>query len=141
MPEPTASSAAGAAAVLAKLGGLLGAGVVGALLVAAVDPAEALPDPKARRRLIALQVIVAGVVSTLCTKIVVRWLDATFDFIDLRGGGFDEWAEVALPVALLLGALSWGLLGAVVKLRALVRERGADAVADTIGLDDQEARS
>lgn len=145
MPDPTMPSAAGLAAAakygwLAKMIGLLGAGAAGALIVAAVDPAEALPDPRKRRRLIALQVVVAGVVSTTCTRIVVRWLDASFGFIDLSGGDLDQWAEVALPVALLLGAMSWGVLGALVKLRALVRDHGAEAIASRFGLEDEGDR-
>ena len=44
----------------------------------------------------------------------------------------EAWLEIALPVALVIGALSWGVLGALVKLRALIRERGAAAVADRV---------
>lgn len=145
MPADGASGAAAGLAAAAKYGwlakfvGLIGAGAVGAILIAAVDPAEAMPDPKKRRKLIFWQVVSAGVVSLIFTKIIVRWLDAHLDFIDLSSGDIDEWAEVALPVALLLGAMSWGVLGAMVKLRTLIQNRGARALAARLGLPAETA--
>ena len=44
--------------------------------------------------------------------------------------------EVSGPVFFVIGSLSWGLAGAVVHLRRMIADRGADAVADKIGLKD-----
>lgn len=113
-----------------KLGSLAGIGVVGALLIAAVDPTEVEPDPRKRKRLIVAQVLTAGVMSTVFTLPVVRWLDYVSDWINLgRGASIEDWFEIAMPVGLLIGALSWGIVGALVKLRKLIRERGADEIA------------
>jgi len=144
MTEPASSAAAGIAAwklgLLTKLGGLLGAGVIGGLLAAAADPAEAMPDRRKRFKLIVTQVTAGGTLSIACTPAVVRWLDSTLDWIDLDACAtmhdcIGRWAEVALPVALLIGALSMGILGAAVKLRAIVRDRGAAALAKKAGLE------
>jgi hypothetical protein len=136
MTEPASTAAAGMAAwkfgLLAKLGVLIGAGALGAMLIAAVDPAEAEPDPKKRRKLIFAQVVSAMVFSSFFTKPVVRWLDYALDWIDLSAGGAEAWLEIALPVGLLIGALSWGALGALVKLRKIIAERAAKAVADRV---------
>lgn len=141
MTEPASSAVAGIAAwklgLLGKLGALLGAGGIGALLIAAVDPAEAVADRKQRRRLIFTQVIVAGVMASMCTSAVVRWLASWNPWMQMAT--FEDWGEVALPVGLFIGALSWGVLGALVKLRALVKERGAEAVAARIHLVEPAA--
>lgn len=138
MTEPATSAVAGVAAwkmgLLSKLGVLVGGGALGALLIAAVDPAEAEPDPRKRRRLIFTQVLVAGAMSMTFTPATVRWLASWNDWIQLGSGNFEAWAEVTLPVALTIGALGWGMLGAAVKLRQMVRDRGADAIAEKAGL-------
>jgi hypothetical protein len=140
MPEPTSSTAAGAVAfaakygLLAKLGALLATGVLGAVLIAAVDPAEAMPDPKKRRKLIFMQVVVALIVAGIFGKFVTSWLGKPGGWFAVDPSDLGAWIELAMPVGLTLGALSWGLIGAAVKLRILLAERGADAIADKVGL-------
>lgn len=134
MAEP--ASGAGAGFLAAKLGALLGAGALGAILIAAIDPYEAIQDPKKRRRLIFTQVLVAAVMAGFFTLPAVRMLDHLVSWIDLRAPGttIEDWLEVVSPVGLLIGALSWGILGAIVKLRQLIRDRGADVLGGRVGL-------
>lgn len=119
----------------AKLAALVGTGTIGALLVAAVDPAEALPDPKARRKLIFGQVVSAAVVAPMFTPATVRALDSTFAWVQATSS-VEAWAAVAMPVGLLWGCLAWGILGAMVKLRQIVRDRAAGVLAKRAGLTD-----
>lgn len=141
MAADGASGAAGLAfaakyGVFAKLGALLGAGAVGAILIAAVDPAEAIPDPKKRRKLIASQVAAAGVVCGMCGPLVVRWLGRADGWFPVPAGDIGGWVELAMPVGLILGGMSWGLIGAMVKLRQLIAARGAGAIADRVGIKE-----
>jgi hypothetical protein len=124
----------------AKLGALLGAGALGALLIAAVDPAEAMPDPKKRRRLIFVQVIAAIVVCGFFGPGLVSWLVKPTGWVPVPAGDILALIEVVMPVGLLLGALSWGLIGVIVKLRHLIATRGADVVAKHVGLSNQEGQ-
>lgn len=134
MSEP-ATTAAGAAAVwkmglLSKLAILLSVGTLAGLLMAAVDPAEAEPDPRKRRRLIFGQVIAAAIFAPMFTPMCVKWLVSHFPILTITD--FESWSTVALPVGLVIGALSWGVLGAFVKARSIIRERAAQAVADKV---------
>ena len=141
MAADGASGAAGLAfaakyGVFAKLGALLGAGAVGAILIAAVDPAEAIPDPKKRRKLILTQVVTAAVVCGMCGPLAVRWLGRAGGWFPVTPGDVGSWVELAMPVGLVLGGLSWGLIGALVKLRQLIAARGAAAIADRVGIKE-----
>lgn len=132
-----AQAAAGAGAVgIVKIAALLGGGALGALVIAAVDPAEAEPDPKKRRRLIFSQVMVASVVAGVFGKLVTTWLGKPGGWIPIEPGNVEAWIELGMPVGLVLGALSWGLVGVLVKLRKVIAERAADAVANKVGLGD-----
>lgn len=115
----------------AKIAAVVASGTIGALLIAAVDPGEVLQDPKKRRRLIYLQVMCAAILAPIMTPVTVRWLDSTFDFMRVSVS-LEQWSEVALPVALFWGAMAWGILGAMVKLRMIIKNRGADAVSDKL---------
>ena len=134
MPADGASGAAAAGlawklGLIQKLAALVSVGAVGALVMAAVDP-------PATRKALFLQSLAAGLMSILFTPGIVRWLDSIFEFIDMRGADVEQWAEVALPVGFILGALSWGILGAMVKLRALVKDRGAETLLKRTGLGE-----
>ena len=125
MTEPTtaiaasavgaAKSAAGQAAIakLIALLSLLGTGAVGALVMAAVDP------PRSRRQLF-LQAVVAGVTACYFAAAAARLLGAM---------------EYELQIGFLIGALSWGAVGALVKLRTLIRDRAPDVIAAKAGLE------
>lgn len=129
MTEP-ASSAAGAAAawklgLFGKLAALLLSGVVGAAIIAAVDP------PKTRLMLFA-QAATAGIVSIIFTPIAVRVLDHYVAWFNAQTASGVEMLEVVLPVGFLIGALSWGFVAAAAKLREIIRERGAAALANHV---------
>lgn len=133
MTEP-ASSAAGAVAawklgLLHKLVALFGIGAVGAALMS-------LYDPPASRRALFAQALAAGVVALTFTLPALRWLDSAVGWIDLADGDPAQWLEVALPVGFLLGSVSWGGIGALVKLRSLIRDRAAQALASKAGLTE-----
>jgi hypothetical protein len=113
-----------------KLLSLIGVGAIGAVVMAAVEP------PKSRRALFA-QALAAGVMAPIFTPAAVRALSSA-GFVDLAGAGIERWGEVALPVGFLIGSLSWGFVGALVKIRAMLPDRGADAVARRVGLDARE---
>jgi hypothetical protein len=141
MAADGASGAAGLAfaakyGLFAKLGALLAAGAVGAVLIAAVDPAEAMPDPKKRRKLIFTQVVAAGVVCGGFGPLAVRWLGRADGWFPVAASDVGGWVELAMPVGLVLGGLSWGLIGATVKLRQLIAARGASAIADRVGIKE-----
>jgi hypothetical protein len=125
-PASTAGAVFGA-----KMASALGAGALGALVMAMVDP------PKTRGQL-AAQSFVAGVCSIVGTPLTARWLDSVFDFIDLSAtASVPQVLEVFTPVAFLIGALSWGIMGALVQFRRMVRERGAAKLAKAAGLDPE----
>lgn len=128
MTEPTSSSAAGVMAwKLLGLSALISAGVLGAVFMAAFDP------PKDRKTLF-VQGAVAGTTSLIFGPLLVRWFDSWVDFIDLAKATHLEALEVAAPIYLLTGALSWGVFAAIAKLRQIIRDRGAEAAAGKIGL-------
>ena len=93
-----------------------GAGVLGAAVMAAVDP------PKTRWELFLHGAtalagsVVFGPVAVRVVAQFIPWIGAT----DI---------EVVVPIYFLVGALSWGVFGAIAKARALIRDRGADAIA------------
>lgn len=138
MPTETTVGVALAAkyGVLAKVAALLATGAIGALLIAAFDPAEAVPDPGKRRKLIASQVISAALVAGTCGPLAVRWLGKADGWFPVAAGDVEGYVVLAMPVGILLGALSWGLIGAAVKLRQLISDRGAQALADKVGISE-----
>lgn len=149
MIEPISPSAGGIAVgkwlwPIAKLLGIPAAGLIGALFVAAFDPAEAMPDPKQRRKLVFFQYTCGLTVAWLFTHATVRWLDHTLDWIDLpkiltTPEDVGLWLEVALPVGFIWGGVSIGLIGALVKLRKIIADRGAKVVADRVGMGEDQS--
>ena len=128
MTEPTSSSAAGVIAwKFLGLSALISAGVLGAVFMAAFDP------PKDRKTLFA-QGAVAGTTSLIFGPVLVKWFDSVVDFVDLAKATHLEALEVAAPIYLLTGALSWGVFAAIAKLRQIIRDRGAEAAAGKLGL-------
>ena len=123
MSEPVSH---GAASVwlwkLLGLSGLVGAGVLGAVFMAAFDP------PKTRKMQFA-QAAVAGTSSLIFGPVFVKILDHYSDWINLATATAIESFEAAAPVYLITGALSWGAFGAMAKLRQIIHERAAEKVA------------
>lgn len=135
--ETTAGLLAAKFGLVAKLVALLTTGAIGAVMIAAFDPAEAVPDPKQRRKLIVAQVLTAALVAGMVGPVVVSWLGKPGGFLPVSGDDAMGWIELAMPVGLLLGGFSWGFVGAAVKLRRMIGDRGAQAVADRVGLGDK----
>lgn len=113
-----AETTAAGAGLLWKLGAGLGIGVLGALVMAAVDP------PKTRRALF-LQAFVAGAGASVFGPAAVS--------LAARVVPLSE-AELLIPVLFLTGALSWGAAAALARFRQLVAERAAAVAADKVGL-------
>lgn len=132
MTEPATAAAGGIAAT--KLLAGLGAGLCGAIIMAAADP------PKTRGQLIG-QATVAGTMGTLCTPWAVRVVDHLLPWVDLARAPWHEVLEISGPVGLLIGAMSWGIVGMLVRLRAVISNRGAEKVAAAIGLSRKKRSS
>lgn len=134
MSEPISGTAAGIFSWKGALwiGALLGSGVLGGMIMASFDP------PKTRK-LLFLQGAAAGIGSLFFGPIVLRALDHYTDWINLATASPIEMLEIAAPVYLLIGTLSWGVFAALAKLRELIRERGAAALADKIGMNKPTA--
>lgn len=131
--EPASAVVAGGLAakygLLAKLAALISSGILGALLIAAFDPPT-------DRRLLFRQAAVAGLCSLLLTMPTLRWLDPHLSWFSLQGD-IETVLEMVLAVGFIIGAASWGLVGAFVKFRTIVAERGAKLAADRLGLGDE----
>lgn len=97
-----------------------GIGICGAALMAAFDP------PNSRKELF-LQAAVAGTGSLVFG-----------DFASMALLHYLPWAvgHSTIPCYFLVGALSWGVFGAVAKFRALVAEKAAAALAKKFGVDE-----
>lgn len=108
-----------------KLGAAAGAGVLGALVMAMVDP------PRTRRELF-VQATVAAIGSMIFGPVAVKALSKEFDWYSLANLAGVDYIQMVMPVYFLTGAMSWGVFGALAKLRAIVRTRGAEAVADKV---------
>lgn len=119
---------------MAKVLGIPAAGLIGALVVAAADPAEVMPDPIKRRKLIRVQYVTGLIVAWFFTPATVMWLTHKVEWIEPKEP--IEWLQVALPIGFIYGGLAIGLIGALVKLRQIINDRGADAIAARVGLDD-----
>jgi hypothetical protein len=143
MSEPASSIGGGIALAkwlwpAAKILGIPAAGFLGALIVAACDPAEAVPDPIKRRKLIRAQYISGITVAWLFTPGTVTWVDHAFDWFNPVTPM--DWLEVGLPIGFIYGALAIGFIGALVKLKTLIAERGAGVIAGKVGLDSGESK-
>jgi MFS family permease len=112
---------AGASAFFAKFGFVAGAGMAGAAIMAILDP------PKTRKELF-LQGMCAGVGSIVFGPAALSWV-AGFLGDALVVNNFQDWA---LPVYFLVGSLSWGVFGMLVKLRVLIKEKGAEKIAEKV---------
>lgn len=124
-----AAKAASSGTSAGVFGAAVGAGLVGGLMMIALDP------PRTKRQMLG-QAIVACIGSAMFGPIAVRVANHYLPWIDLANADAITAIEVSGPVFFVIGSLSWGLAGAVVHLRRLIADKGADAVADKIGLKD-----
>ena len=108
------------AGLLWKLGVSIGAGVLGASIMAAMDP------PTTKRELFK-QAAVAGVGSMVFGPVALTVVSHYAPFLANS-------LETAVPVYFLVGALAWGVFGAIAKLRVLIRDRAANALAVKFGV-------
>lgn len=122
MTEPASTAGTGLAV---KFGATLGAGLLGAIVMAAVDP------PTTRRELFA-QAASAGIGSMIFGPFAVRILSSTAPWYSLQGLVGLDYMEMVVPVYFVVGALSWGAFGALAKFRAIVRQRAGQAAANRV---------
>jgi hypothetical protein len=108
------------AGLIWKLGLMAVVGAVGGAIMAAFDP------PETRKGLF-LQATVAGTGSLVFGD--VAHAAATL-YLPFASG------TTLIPSYFLVGALSWGVLGALAKFRKLVSEKAAGAVAKKLGVDE-----
>lgn len=126
--SPMAAETVGAGLLL-KAGAALGSGVLGAAIMACMDP------PASRKELFT-QAAVAGVGSMVFGPIAVRVLTHYFDFLKTAAATSpSDFLEVAVPIFFIVGALSWGLFGAIAKFRKLLADKAANALAKKFGVD------
>jgi hypothetical protein len=129
MKAPTMPAAESAGfGLLLKVGTSLGAGLLGAAIIASFDP------PATRRELFK-QAAVAGVGSMVFGPVAVRIVGHYIPYL-ASVTGLDA-LEVTVPIYFLVGALSWGFMGAVAKFREVLAKRGAEALARRIGLEKE----
>lgn len=136
MDDPMAietGAAAGAAAkfgVLAKVGAMFGASAVGAAFIAAYHPET--------RRETWWRSLGAGVGGVFVGGAVLRIAAHYVPSIAPPAGGgealFDWVATVVLPSMFVFGGLFWGLVGALQNLAKKINDKGADVVAEKVGL-------
>lgn len=110
---------ANAAGLLTKGAVAGGAGVLGALVIAAVAP------PKTRKEMF-LHAACAGVGSLTFGPLAVRILAGAFEVLN------PVTIEVAVPIYFVVGSLSWGAFSALAQLRGLIATRGAAVIAKKV---------
>lgn len=127
-----AAKTAGAGAVhMSVFGASVGAGVLGGLMMIALDP------PKTKRAMFG-QSLVTAAGSIFFGPAAVRTLDHYVSWIDLANADPIRALEIAAPVYFLIGALSWGFAAAIVRLRHILAERGGDAAAARLGVGEKD---
>jgi len=129
MSEPISGSMAGIFSWKALgFSALLGSGILGGMLMAIFDP------PKTRKQLF-LQGAAAGIGGLFFGPIALRTLDHYVEWISLTTASPVEVLEVAAPIYLLIGTMSWGIFAALAKLREIIAERAAAQAAKKLGID------
>lgn len=119
-----ASGALGAAAAkcggIAKLGAMFGASAFGAALISAYHPET--------RKETWWRALGAGLGGVVIGKPVLL---AATHYLPWMGGD----AGVESAILFMIGSLFWGIVGALQNLQKKIKDKGADAVAEKIGLD------
>lgn len=124
-----ASGALGAAAAkyggIAKLGAMFGASAFGAALIAAYHG-----ENKRETGWRAFGAGIGGVpIGMFACRAVNHYLPWVFTG--------NTWEDIGPAAAILfvIGSLFWGIVGALQNLQKKIKDKGADAVAEKIGLD------
>lgn len=121
MPEPLSSSAAGAYAASQTVGGVklfaAIAGITGAILMIVIRP-------NLTRKQMALHAFVAAIVSVFATGPVLAW----FGPDDFKMWEAETQRDLYLITALVLGALSWGFVGALYYVREKLGTNPIEAI-------------
>lgn len=99
------------------------AGVVGAALMIAIRP-------NLTRKQLILHAAVAGAMARFTTAIVVQFLDGSFDAIDLKAWSADDVRDFYVMVGFVIGALSWGVVGAVYYVREKLGTNPIEAIQE-----------
>lgn len=123
---PNGVGTAAGAYLLSKFGLAIGASLLGAAVLAVFDPPATRTDYFKNG-------LAAAIGGTVFGPLALRFLDHTFDFIDLKTMTFWEGAEIAVPVLFVIGALSMAGFQAFIKFRQLFRERAAQKIFDKWG--------
>jgi len=126
----TDAAEAGLAAKSIGIAGVFSAGVLGAILLAAVD------TPKTKREMF-VRALVAGVSSLFFGPAVCLWL-FRWTGIDAHVMPVYELIAWVAPVLLVTGALSWSLWGALAMFAKRLKSQGAGWLASRFGLHSDE---
>lgn len=116
------SAETAASALLMKVASTAGVALLGAAVMAAFDP------PKSKKELFQ-HAAVAGSGSFIFGPAAHS---TASHFLSTWTAGVD----LTMPSYFLVGALSWGAMGALAKFRKLVSERGAAAIGKTVGMQE-----
>lgn len=112
----------GAFGLLGKVAFISIFGLIGAALMAMFDP------PKDKKTMF-MQAATAITISLLFGPVTVSLADYYFEFITLTtASSVWEVMEIAGPIYALTGAVSWGFVGFLSKLRAILNNDGANIV-------------
>ena len=127
MPEPLSSGAASAYAAAqsagaAKLWATL-SGIAGSALMIAIRP-------NLTRKQLILHAVVAGAMARFTTALVVRFLDGSFGAIDLKSWPTEDVRDFYVMVGFVIGALSWGIVGAVYYVREKLGTNPIEAIQE-----------
>lgn len=121
MPEPLSSSAAGAYAASQTVGGVklfaAIAGIAGAILMIVIRP-------NLTRKQMALHACVAAIVSVFATGPAIAWMGPD----SFKAWDPETQRDLYLIVALVLGALSWGFVGALYYVREKLGTNPIEAI-------------
>lgn len=129
-----ADAGAGLAAnygLFGKMAGMFAASAIGAGIIAAYHPET--------RQETLWRAMGAGVGGVFVGGIVLRAASTYVPFLAPPTNPIEFWSwllEVVLPLLFMFGGLFWGLVGMLQKLAKKLNDKGADAVATRIGIDD-----
>lgn len=117
--------------LMGKVVAMFAASAIGAAIIA-------LYHPQTRSETL-WRAMGAGVGGVFVGGILLRFASNYISFLAPPTNVEQFWSwllEVVLPLLFLFGGLFWGLVGMLQNLAKKINDRGADAVADRVGLGD-----